>query len=242
MISEDLKVLQPPEPPVAPNQATYYKSRGNVAKVKVEIDMLKHRLDQIWLGYKRMDGTDDGKWLDIEYDKQAEVVQKIQEPGKDEVAMWKEQSRKGIIIKEPVDNSKSKKILEVLGKGKEKIHEAAHKYYMIQNEQYNMEKNANKKRRKRNRNRNTRVNSEIEQGNNVKQTTEAENGQTSGIKKDPNLNSNIQDKTQSKQWNTTNIMAVDSQNIRQQNYNREEIIKQEDKKVQDKNPDHPIDT
>ncbi|OIT35226.1 hypothetical protein A4A49_28326 [Nicotiana attenuata] len=54
---------------VAPDLATYSKSRGNVAKVKVEIDLLKPRLDQIWLGYKRLDGTDDGKWLDIEYEK-----------------------------------------------------------------------------------------------------------------------------------------------------------------------------
>lgn len=30
---------------VAPDQATYSKSRGNVAKVKVEIDLLKSRLD-----------------------------------------------------------------------------------------------------------------------------------------------------------------------------------------------------
>ncbi|OIT29407.1 hypothetical protein A4A49_52394 [Nicotiana attenuata] len=34
---------------VAPDMATYSKSRGNVAKVKVEIDLLKPRLDQIWL-------------------------------------------------------------------------------------------------------------------------------------------------------------------------------------------------
>ncbi|OIT28903.1 hypothetical protein A4A49_38525 [Nicotiana attenuata] len=36
---------------VAPDMATYSKSRGNVAKVKVEIDLLKPRLDQIWLGH-----------------------------------------------------------------------------------------------------------------------------------------------------------------------------------------------
>lgn len=51
---------------VAPDQATYSKSRGNVAKVKVEIDLLKPKLDQIWLGYNRLDSTEDGKWLDIE--------------------------------------------------------------------------------------------------------------------------------------------------------------------------------
>lgn len=54
---------------VAPDQATYSKSRGNVAKVKVEINLLKPKLDQIWLGYKRLDGSDDGKWLEIEYEK-----------------------------------------------------------------------------------------------------------------------------------------------------------------------------
>ncbi|PHT50048.1 Beta-galactosidase 16 [Capsicum baccatum] len=43
--------------------------RGNFAKVKVEIDLLKPRLDQIWLGFNWFDDTDDGKWLDIEYDK-----------------------------------------------------------------------------------------------------------------------------------------------------------------------------
>lgn len=54
---------------VAPDQATCSKFRGNIAKVKVEIDLLKPRLDQILLGFKWFDGTDDGKWLDIEYDK-----------------------------------------------------------------------------------------------------------------------------------------------------------------------------
>lgn len=54
---------------MAPDQTTYSKSRGNVAKIKVEIDLLKPRLDQIWLRFKRLDGTDDGRWLDIEYEK-----------------------------------------------------------------------------------------------------------------------------------------------------------------------------
>lgn len=40
-----------------------------MTKVKAEIDLLKPKQDQIWLGFKRMDGTNDGKWLDIEYDK-----------------------------------------------------------------------------------------------------------------------------------------------------------------------------
>ncbi|XP_060210382.1 uncharacterized protein LOC132637284 [Lycium barbarum] len=52
---------------VAPDQATYSKSRGNVAKIKVKIDLLKPRLDQIWLGFNRLEGGEDGVWLDIEY-------------------------------------------------------------------------------------------------------------------------------------------------------------------------------
>ncbi|MCE3051116.1 hypothetical protein HAX54_048927 [Datura stramonium] len=34
----------------------------------MEINQLRLRLDQIWMGFKRMDGSDDGKWSDIEYD------------------------------------------------------------------------------------------------------------------------------------------------------------------------------
>lgn len=54
---------------VAPDQATYSNSRGNVAKIKVEIDLLKSRTDQIWLSFKRLDGSDDRKWVDIKYEK-----------------------------------------------------------------------------------------------------------------------------------------------------------------------------
>ncbi|OIS95652.1 hypothetical protein A4A49_17679 [Nicotiana attenuata] len=54
---------------VGPDQATYSKSRGNIAKIKVEIDLLKPRLDQIWLGFNLLDGTEDGRWLEIEYEK-----------------------------------------------------------------------------------------------------------------------------------------------------------------------------
>ncbi|KAG5594512.1 hypothetical protein H5410_035744 [Solanum commersonii] len=35
----------------------YSKSRGNVAKIKVEIDLLEPKLDQIWLGYNMLDDT-----------------------------------------------------------------------------------------------------------------------------------------------------------------------------------------
>ncbi|KAM3361127.1 hypothetical protein P3S68_015981 [Capsicum galapagoense] len=45
---------------IAPDQANYSKSRGNVAKVKVEIDLLKPKLDPIWLSFKRPDGFEDG--------------------------------------------------------------------------------------------------------------------------------------------------------------------------------------
>ncbi|MCD9642181.1 hypothetical protein HAX54_028864 [Datura stramonium] len=41
--------------------ATYSKKRGNVAKIKVEIDLLKPRLDQIWIGFNRLEGGEDDK-------------------------------------------------------------------------------------------------------------------------------------------------------------------------------------
>lgn len=54
---------------MAPNMATYSKSRGNAAKIKVEIDLLKPSKDQIRLGFKRLDSNEeDGYWLDIEYE------------------------------------------------------------------------------------------------------------------------------------------------------------------------------
>uniref|UniRef100_M1DQL1 LINE-type retrotransposon LIb DNA, complete sequence, Insertion at the S11 site n=1 Tax=Solanum tuberosum TaxID=4113 RepID=M1DQL1_SOLTU len=53
---------------VAPDQATFSKSRGNVAKIKVEIDLLRPKQEEIWLGYKRPDGSEDGEWLKIEYE------------------------------------------------------------------------------------------------------------------------------------------------------------------------------
>ncbi|PHU20007.1 hypothetical protein BC332_11158 [Capsicum chinense] len=46
---------------IAPDQANYSKSRGNVAKVKVEIDLLKPKLDPIWLSFKRPDGFEDAR-------------------------------------------------------------------------------------------------------------------------------------------------------------------------------------
>lgn len=54
---------------IPPDQATYSKSQGNVTKFKVEIDLLKSRIDKIWLGFHRLDGSEDSKWLDIEYEK-----------------------------------------------------------------------------------------------------------------------------------------------------------------------------
>ncbi|KAF3629723.1 hypothetical protein FXO37_28793 [Capsicum annuum] len=54
---------------VALDQATFSKTRGNVAKVKVEIDLLKSRLDQLWVGFNKVDGFEDGTWLNVEYEK-----------------------------------------------------------------------------------------------------------------------------------------------------------------------------
>lgn len=52
---------------VAPNQATYSKSRGNMTKVKIKIDLIKARQDKIWMGYKRPYGNDNSEWLTVEY-------------------------------------------------------------------------------------------------------------------------------------------------------------------------------
>lgn len=41
---------------IAPDQATYSKSKGNVAKMKVEINLLKQRMDQLWLSFKGLKG------------------------------------------------------------------------------------------------------------------------------------------------------------------------------------------
>lgn len=54
---------------MAPDMATYSKSHGNTAKIKLEIDLLKPRQDQIWVGFKRLDtNIEDGYWLDVEYE------------------------------------------------------------------------------------------------------------------------------------------------------------------------------
>ncbi|KAF3660910.1 hypothetical protein FXO38_11992 [Capsicum annuum] len=45
-------------------QATYFKIRGNVAKVKVEIDISRPRLKQIWIRFITPEGGEDGVWLD----------------------------------------------------------------------------------------------------------------------------------------------------------------------------------
>lgn len=41
---------------------------GNVAKVKIEIDLLKPKQDSIWLGFNKLDVSEDGKWLEIKYE------------------------------------------------------------------------------------------------------------------------------------------------------------------------------
>ncbi|KAH0696662.1 hypothetical protein KY289_014144 [Solanum tuberosum] len=48
---------------VCPDQVTYSKSRRNVARIKVEINLPKPKLDQLWLGFNRLDGGEDGVWL-----------------------------------------------------------------------------------------------------------------------------------------------------------------------------------
>ncbi|PHT45576.1 hypothetical protein CQW23_14734 [Capsicum baccatum] len=53
---------------IGPDQATYSKSRGNMAKVKIEIDLLQPKQDNIWLGFNRIDGTEDEQWLKVEYE------------------------------------------------------------------------------------------------------------------------------------------------------------------------------
>lgn len=54
---------------MAPDMATYSKSRGNVVKLKVEIELLKPKQDQLWVGFNRLDSNvEDGYWLDIEYE------------------------------------------------------------------------------------------------------------------------------------------------------------------------------
>ncbi|XP_070036954.1 uncharacterized protein [Nicotiana tomentosiformis] len=62
------RMVQYLEVSIAPDQATYSKFRGNIAKIKVEINLLKPKLDQIWLGFNRIDSGGDGVWLDIEYE------------------------------------------------------------------------------------------------------------------------------------------------------------------------------
>lgn len=54
---------------MAPDIATFSKSRGNVAKLKVEVDLFKPRQDQIWVSFKILGSNEeDGYWLDIEYE------------------------------------------------------------------------------------------------------------------------------------------------------------------------------
>ncbi|KAF3658029.1 hypothetical protein FXO38_13423 [Capsicum annuum] len=129
---------------IAPDQANYSKSRGNVAKVKVEIDLLKPKLDPIWLSFKRPDGFEDGKWINIEYEKVPPIAstakyktvnKKKRSNGK---RIYKQQEKivqsngaqmendsqypnqnKGIIIKEPAKNNKLSTLVHVLGKEKD---------------------------------------------------------------------------------------------------------------------------
>ncbi|OIT22387.1 hypothetical protein A4A49_35610 [Nicotiana attenuata] len=73
---------------IAHDQATYSKSRGNVAKVKVEIDLLKPRLNELWLGFKRLDGSEDGEWLQIEYEDVPSYCNYCKLQGHNEIQCW----------------------------------------------------------------------------------------------------------------------------------------------------------
>lgn len=73
---------------IAPDQDTYSKSRGNVAMVKVEIDLLKPKLNELWLGFKRLDGSEDGEWLQIEYEDVPSYCNYCKLHGHNEIQCW----------------------------------------------------------------------------------------------------------------------------------------------------------
>ncbi|OIT35430.1 hypothetical protein A4A49_02536 [Nicotiana attenuata] len=48
---------------------SFQKTRGSVAKVKIQIDLTKARPHNVWLGYdKEQDENGDGEWLEVQYD------------------------------------------------------------------------------------------------------------------------------------------------------------------------------
>ncbi|OIT27219.1 hypothetical protein A4A49_37653 [Nicotiana attenuata] len=49
--------------------ASFQKTRGSVAKVKIQIDLTKERPYHVWLGYdEEQDENGDGEWLEVQYD------------------------------------------------------------------------------------------------------------------------------------------------------------------------------
>ncbi|OIT20579.1 hypothetical protein A4A49_56079, partial [Nicotiana attenuata] len=49
--------------------ASFQKTRGSVAKVKIQIDLTKERPHHVWLGYDdNQDENGDGEWLEVQYD------------------------------------------------------------------------------------------------------------------------------------------------------------------------------
>ncbi|OIT21110.1 hypothetical protein A4A49_41049 [Nicotiana attenuata] len=49
--------------------ASFQKTRGSVAKVKIQIDLTKERPHHVWLGYdEEQDENGDGEWLEVQYD------------------------------------------------------------------------------------------------------------------------------------------------------------------------------
>ncbi|OIT07450.1 hypothetical protein A4A49_31318 [Nicotiana attenuata] len=49
--------------------ASFQKTRGSVAKVKIQIDLTKERPHHVWLGYdEEEDENGDGEWLEVQYD------------------------------------------------------------------------------------------------------------------------------------------------------------------------------
>lgn len=54
---------------LALDQANYSKYRGNIAKIRIEVDISKCKDDEIWVGYSRLeDNSEDGFWLKVEYE------------------------------------------------------------------------------------------------------------------------------------------------------------------------------
>lgn len=48
---------------------SFQKTRGSVAKIKVQIDLTKPRAHHVWLGFdENQDVNDDGGWLEVQYE------------------------------------------------------------------------------------------------------------------------------------------------------------------------------